>query len=61
MDGQSIGKILGVRVGSEVYCAECFDNSFENIRPDRLITEDDPEPIKVNCGNCQQPMEDWER
>ena len=58
MDGQSIGKILGVRVGSEVYCAECFDNSFENIRQERLITEDDLEPIKVNCGNCQQPIED---
>ena len=58
MDGYGTGKILGVRVGSEVYCAECFNYSFENIRLERLITEDDPEPIKVNCSNCQQPIED---
>lgn len=48
--------VLGVRVGSAVFCAECFDDTFENIRPEQLIMEDDPEAAELYCNNCQQPI-----
>ncbi len=50
------GDVLGVRVGSAVFCAECFDDTFENIRPEQLIMEDDPEAGEIYCNNCQQPI-----